>query len=220
MEYSQTFLGKDIFAAFWGIGLFAALGNAKFIHLPFDVEYKAYMDRHQKITEDLIKQISELTHLSEEVMKIAIDEAPWKHIGGDYYNSLGLNGEFAMSLGLDQCVAYDYTHLEEVRQNSSKAIKRELVKLFKALLEARFCFYAGSEEGNLPAQCQVLFRGFLDLIGKLESYFDVENLLASTYYNWSKIYVPITLKEGEADPQFQIWLSERILEFEDYFQRT
>jgi hypothetical protein len=214
MAYSQSALGRQIFGHFWGISVLTAVGNTKPIHLPFDADYKSYMALHQKVIKDLVNKISELTGLSEEVMAIALDEAPWVKIKGDYYGSLGLNGEFAMSSGKREWVEYDYTDLEEIHRVSSVFIKRELINFFEALLEARFCFYAG-EEGNLPAQCQTIFQYFLELIGELRPYPDVENLLVKIYSDWTQKKALLILAQGEeVDSDYQAWLSARMLEFE------
>jgi len=218
MTYSQSVIGWRIFGHFWGISILTSVGNTKLIHLPFDADYKSYMTVHQKVIKDLIYKISELTGLTEEFMAIALDEAPWVMIKGDYYGSLGLNGEFAMLSGKREWVEYDYTNLEEIRRVSSAFIRQELINLFDALLKARFCSYS-SEEGDLPTQYQIIFQYLLELIGELKPYPDVENLLVRTYEEWLKKEYSL-IKEEKIDREYQAWLSARLLEFEAYFQQA
>lgn len=216
MAYSQSFLGRAIFGPLWGITLFAAIGNTKPIKLPFDAGYKFYMAKHQKVIENLLNNISKLTNLDKLVMAIALDEAPWLMTKKNYYDSRNLDCEFALYSGERKWIEYDYSDSEEISRVSSNRIKQQLIIFFNALFEARFCFYNG-KEGNLPFQCQVIFQDILYLIGKLNLYYDVENMFAKIYHEWSQKEVPLILIEGEYESDYQCWLSARMLEFDAYF---
>jgi len=75
--YSQTFVGREIFSAVWGIGILGAASSVPVIQYPFDEQLRQFITLHKKHLIELWRIIEALSCFDGEVMKIGEQDAPW-----------------------------------------------------------------------------------------------------------------------------------------------
>src|SRR5688500_2212503 len=75
---SKTFLGRDMFAAYWGFVLCATLESNRLSRSSFEVALREFVEEQGAELERILEVIQHTTGLEDDIMRIAVDEAPWR----------------------------------------------------------------------------------------------------------------------------------------------
>lgn len=149
--YSQTFIGREAFAAIWGtVVLCAAAKEVDQIQFPFDPQLRRFVAAHEKDIAALLRAVERFTGLDDDIMRIASADAPWADAKDQYRDRDSLKMELVLaSLEPSRLVgtnAFDRTelNLETIRE----ACADQLERLLEALISGRWSFFAGARSGN------------------------------------------------------------------------
>jgi hypothetical protein len=202
-EYSQTFVGRDIFATIWAITILSALGSSSKIILPFDKEYISFIELKRNTIHKLLDLIARFTGLSKEVMNLAESESPWSFIPENnysYYEADAINAELAITSGTKEYIEYNYDDVDTLRLGIEKSLNAQLIKFFDALLQGRFCF---SSDKNHP--CISLINEIFEEVEILIN--DCMQLASNSLlqYTFSKWWEEVKNSENE-NPIYQKWV--------------
>src|SRR5688572_2715674 len=95
--YSQTFIGREIFAAVWGLGVLGAASAAEHIQFPFDDDLRTFISRRHGALDSLWREIQRFACIEDDVMWIPEQDAPWAGTPDKYPNMESLKIELALS---------------------------------------------------------------------------------------------------------------------------
>jgi len=210
-DYSQTYVGRDIFAAIWALSILAALSNSCKITLPFDKDYMSFVENKRKAISKILDLVASFTGLSKQVMDLAESEAPWNFVpkkNYNYYDADSLNAELSITSGTRGYTEYNYDDMDNLRLGLERSINAQLVKLFDTLLQGRFCFNSDKE-----CSCSLLI---IDIFAEVEILLgecvqpNKNFLLTNIFSKWRKEHE--VSENVNSDDMYIKWVGEKAKE--------
>lgn len=207
-----------MFSSIWGISLLGAIGEADNITLPFDPQYKDYVNRHLAIIKELLSHIQRTTSIAADVIELGLDDSPWARLGErvDYYTADVLDGELVLMSGEKRWVERSYEHSHALRPHLRHCTVVQMTSLFDALLAARFAFVESRIVSERLApfldDCETILRLANLIAGPNSPYRSSSPLLTTISASWQSARALGVMKPGGADPSYQLWLTKVVRE--------
>jgi hypothetical protein len=213
IEYSQTFLGREIFRAWWQYTTLSALAAAERIVLPFGRQLADFAANFEREIDCVLTLTSHVGGLSEEVMRIAADEADWCNGDGTV---LASEEDVQVCVGL----ALPPPRLPEAEVGTPEfhrllpsAAKHQLVNLFDGLLDSHYAFVW--QVANLPddrplallARLVVIFEACRAIGQSVWPFPGERNAFAAVFAAWRLERLPEIMDDGSHDERFLPWLT-------------
>lgn len=149
--YSQTLIGRDIFAAIWGLGVMGAVAQAvDSLGFPFDAQLREFAAAHKEDLSRLWREIGRFSGLSNDVVKIAVEEAPWAEGAIRYPDADSIKMELVLaSPGVEHTIgASEFQALTLDRDNLRRACLTLLARLLDSTLSAHWAFCSDAQSGR------------------------------------------------------------------------
>ena len=193
---SQTFLGRDIFSAYWILVVLGFLESHRPLTFPATVELKDFVRERENQIQHFLQVLQDRTGLSPEIMGIATAEAPWS-------TSVALDAEMACS-----DVALLVGRWVDPRDLESDEVLREATlaaigKMLDGLAASVYSF------GDRHAPFRVESVQVLDaLCAVLGSESSLTDFVRDGYQHWLDRYLPITAAHPDTVPDYREWLQK------------
>ncbi|NUQ48582.1 MAG: hypothetical protein HUU27_01485 [Phycisphaerae bacterium] len=166
--YSQTLLGREIFAAIWGtVVLSATSAGIDRLQFPFDPQLRRFVTSHSRDISALWQSVQAFACLSDDVMTIASDEAPWVGTATKYVDIDDLRSELVLASQKPE----EFVGTNRFQETPVDRISVRhgcidcLARLLGGLISARwaFCVSAQSDSEKWPDFNRLLRDVFLQL---------------------------------------------------------
>lgn len=188
--YSQTFIGREIFATIWGLGVLsavAALGEPP--SFPFDAQLRELGAKHQADFDALWLEVQRFSCIQREVMACAMTDTPWSGVAPKYPDVDSLKMELVLAspapeqfIGIgtfdDLLISHDQVRLTIIHCMS---------RLVGALLGAHWAFCADARAGKetwetMTRGLEEVFRCLLPIVPEMSP--APKSLLELAYPVW------------------------------------
>ncbi|XXX74370.1 hypothetical protein WMF30_42665 [Sorangium sp. So ce134] len=212
--YSQTFIGRDVFAAVWGIGVLAAVAAADTMRFPFDQQLREFISAQRGDFAATWLAIRDAACLSDDIMWIPENEAPWSGVPNKYPDLLSLKSHLVLAhpnpeiyVGTD---GVDRLTLE--RDNIREAVRHLLGSLLGGLLSGRWALCEPVRDGietppQLWEKMLTVFRAIAPVLRESElCTAEPEALLAGAWTEWRQAAADAWIADPSTDAGFRNWL--------------
>ncbi|AKT43466.1 uncharacterized protein CMC5_076980 [Chondromyces crocatus] len=150
---SQSFIGRDIFSAIWGLVILsAAAEHLEDLRLPFDPQLQQFAAKHDRSLSALWHAVQAYACLNDAVMTISIEDSPWFDPESTFYEFemlkawlvLGsLESQRFREEGVVERLTFDH---ENIRRTCTDL----LAKLLDSLLSGHWAFCVDGRSGTEP----------------------------------------------------------------------
>lgn len=194
---SQTFLARDIFAAYWGLVILGFLGARRPIGFPAGNALRRYVEMREREVDHFLSTVEAICSLDPRLMKIARDEAPWSP--GEELSEDELCSDVSLVVG--RLVEVDELRGDGLDALLAQAANNLVEKLIDGLVAALYSF---GERSRDPAEAS---RDVLHALATLLGEESIPGRAAKTgYARWSAERLPAILAHEESDADYKSWL--------------
>lgn len=173
--YSPTFIGREIFATMWGLGVLsavAALGEPP--RFPFDAQLRELVAKHQADFDALWLEVQRFSCIQREVMACAMRDAPWSGVAPKFPDVDSLKMELILaSPAPEQFIGTGtFDELSISHDQVRLAIINLMSRLVGALLSAHWAFCADARAGKetwetMTRGLEEVFRCLLPIVPEM-----------------------------------------------------
>jgi hypothetical protein len=197
---SKTFLGRDIFSAYWGAVLLGFLSQHRPLVFPASQELKNFVKTREESINRFLTSLQSISGLPDDAVQIARVEAPW-----------------ATTVDLDSVTACSDVALLagrwiETDELASTDLLRDTAlvavgKLLDGLAASIYSF--GDRDKSLAQSCLQIVDALSEVIGDDNP---IAHAVRRGYQHWLQHRLPSTISDPNTVPAYREWLKRKLLE--------
>jgi hypothetical protein len=194
---SQTFLGRDMFAAFWGLVVVGFLASRRPVNFPAGEALRRFVEAREGGLHYLLSAVEASCSLDAAVMKVAIDEAPWAP--GTELDEESTCSDVSLMVG--RLVDVDDLRGAGLDALLAEAADNLVERFVEALLAAIFSF------GDRSRGPEAASREVLEALAAFLDEASIPGRAVKTgFARWSERRLPAVVGDAASDADYRAWL--------------